>query len=508
MTEKNNAPPPPVEYTSEEVSANAHAWVEAKKAAHNPVNLTLVERVLGKTIKQDRENKLILFLSMLLNFTSEDQQNVMFSGPSSTGKSWIALEVAKLFPKEDIDSQGYTSPTAFFHELGKLSTPSGEPLLDRGDYVKDKMDVWQSQNPKPATDIGTWNDARKEEKRRHRDEWDAIEKIYVVSLEKRILIFKDSPHDRVLQVIRSLLSHDEKILKTKITDKTKEGGHRTKTVYVIGYPTVIFCSASFSMDEQERTRFWVLSPEISDTKLTESLMVQSQKLRNRVAFEREIKGDTERAALIERIQAIKACNIKQVILSDVDAEELLLWFTDKEGTMDKRQLIPRDQRDHPRVFDLVKAHALLNVFERDKLDNGETLVATREDVEAVKPLIKQTIDANRLGLPPYLYKFWVVSIEPNLSEEGLSNSEIRRQYFTQFNDRLSDKSLKRIKELYGETGFTEELTDPTDKRKTKLYASQGGGEKKLIETQDEHQYNPPPPHGDYTSRKNVGGVLQ
>jgi len=41
-----------------------------------------------------------------------------------------------------------------------------------------------------------------------------------------------------------------------------------------------------------------------------------------------------------------------------------------------------------------------------------------------------------------------------------ANGEIRRQYFKQFNDRLSEKALKRIKELLGGTGFIEELQKP------------------------------------------------
>ena len=220
------ATPPRGEHTSEDY-AGALAWVEAKRAAMRPTTLDAVERVLSETIKHDRNNKLIVFLSMILNYTWQDQQNILLSGPSSAGKSWIALEVAKLFPAEDIDKLGYTSPTAFFHDMSKLTTPDGKPLEDRPQYIAKWIEVWEQGHAKPyAPDysdkgpeaisqrkrLAEWKEGRKSEYRKRRDEWDSIDKVYVVSLEKRILIFVDQPHDRVLQVLRSLLSHDDKVL--------------------------------------------------------------------------------------------------------------------------------------------------------------------------------------------------------------------------------------------------------------------------------------------------------
>ena len=75
---------------------------------------------------------------------------------------------------------------------------------------------------------------RKTVYRRFRDEWDAVPKLYVVNLEKRIQIFKDTPDDQVLSPLRSLLSHDEKELLADITDKSSSGGNLTKTVKLSG----------------------------------------------------------------------------------------------------------------------------------------------------------------------------------------------------------------------------------------------------------------------------------
>ena len=71
-------------------------------------------------------------------------------------------------------------------------------------------------------------------------EWDDELKGYRVNLERKILIFLDQPHDALLQRLRPLLSHDQKELMMKITDKRELKGLRTKSVIVRGFPTAFF----------------------------------------------------------------------------------------------------------------------------------------------------------------------------------------------------------------------------------------------------------------------------
>jgi len=486
----NNSPPPRGEYIStpeiEEAKVRLLAWKAANENATKPMTLKDVEEVLNQTLKHDHENKLMVFLTMLMNYTADDQQNLLFNAPSSTGKSYIALEIAKLFPAEDIDKKGYTSPTAFFHVMGKLCRVNGEPLEDRNKYIEECLDEWDQKHPKPVDEITRvkgnkeeeirnpaltqWKVERKTEYRKSREEWDNIDKIYVVSLEKRILIFKDQPHDRVLQVLRSMLSHDEKVLEVDITDKTKEGGHRTKKIRVIGFPTVVFCSANFSLDEQEKTRFWILSPDMSQAKLKESLSLQANKLSDKEAFKSTLDADAKRAALMHRIEAIKASNVKQIIIPKDLSNDLLDWFT--KG----RELSPRDQRDFPRLIDLVKAHALFKMFERDKTADG-SITANRDDVDATKELLNGVLEANRLGLPPYIHKFYVESLEPAITGDGITRETLNRLYFAQFKDRLGEKARKRLIDLLSETGLIEEKPDPDDKRKMRMYIPLGEVEK-------------------------------
>jgi len=461
-----------------------------------PMSLDDVEEVLNTTLKRDHENKLMVFLTMLMNYSGDDQQNILFNAPSSTGKSYIALEIAKLFPSENVDKKGYTSPTAFFHVMGKLCRLTGEPLEDRNAYIDSKLKEWEKDHPRPSTEdyenksaeaikrrhaLSEWKTHRKAEYYRVKEEWDGIEKIYVVSLEKRILIFKDQPHDRVLQVLRSMLSHDEKVLEVDITDKTKEGGHRTKKIRVIGYPTVVFCSASFSLNEQERTRFWILSPDMSQDKLKDSLKLQVKRLRDKEKFETELNVNEKRALLIRRIQAIKASNIHQIIIPESLADDLLTWFT--EG----RDLSARDQRDFPRLIDLVKAHALFQMFQRTRTSDNCSVIASQEDVDVAKKLLDNVLKANRLGLPPYVYKFFFESLKPSITSAGMDRESFSRLYYAQFKERLGEKARKLLIDLLKDAGLIEEAPDPADKRKMKIYIPLEGVENKKSFSEDTTQ---------------------
>ncbi|QQS19101.1 toprim domain-containing protein [Candidatus Saccharibacteria bacterium] len=171
--------------------------------------------VLDLTIKHDNENKLVTFLCMLSAFTEDSQLNVSFNAPSSTGKTYIPIQVAQYFPDADVRKYGGASPTAFFH--------------DNVNYDKE-------------------NDC------------------YVNDLGRKILIFLEQPNPKLQENLRPLLSHDQQEIKYKITDKNQKGSNRAKNIVIRGFPATIFCSAGMRLNEQEATRAILLSPETSTEK--------------------------------------------------------------------------------------------------------------------------------------------------------------------------------------------------------------------------------------------------
>jgi len=265
----------------------------------------LVE-ALGITIKHDDINKAVTFLVMLSAFTYDDQLNLSFRAESSTGKSYIPLEVSTLFPQERVIRIAYSSPTSFFHDRGVVDEETKEITID---------------------------------------------------LEKKILIFLDQPHDQLLERLRPLLSHDQKELHYKITDKREKLGLRTKNVKIIGFPSVIFCSGRLKMDEQESTRMILLSPEVSQEKFREAVYLKILKEADEEAFREYVESNPKRKALRERVKKIAKLNIKKIIIEK--PEKIAERFISS-----RKILKPRHARDAGRIMALIKTMALLNYDHR------------------------------------------------------------------------------------------------------------------------------------------------
>jgi hypothetical protein len=204
---------------------------------------------------------------MLLNYTEEDQINMGFLAESSTGKSYIPLELCQYFPEEDVMQIGYASPTSFFHDYARM--------------------VKTGSNKQT---------------------------VFMVDLQKKILVFVDQPHDMLLQRLRPILSHDKKEIPLLITDRNKNKSLRTKHVLVRGYPTVIFSSAKFSLSDQEKTRLLLLSPETTQAKLKESISLKIAKESNRQAYKETMQKNAERQFLTQRVFAVKKANVKHIII--------------------------------------------------------------------------------------------------------------------------------------------------------------------------------------------------
>jgi len=389
------------------------------KEVTRPLTLDELSEILNSTIKHDKRNKLITFLSMLLTYTEEDQINLSFTAESSTGKSYIPLELAWYYPAPDVIEYSYVSPTAFFHEYGMLrSDPS------------DKRDV-------------------EEEKKR---------KIIVIDLRQKILIFIDQPHDMLLQRLRPLLSHDRKTLVAKITDRRARAGLRTKTVLIEGYPTVLFCTAKFSMEEQERTRLLLLSPETTRVKIKDAIKLRIERESDRQAFQKFMNSNPQRKWLQARVETISYAGIKYVIIPEELREKITKRFFEKHET-----LIPRHQRDIGRLLALVKAYALLNYGQRKRVEDA--IIVNEEDVQVGFNLYEEISTANELGLSPEVYNIYV-KLKEQIQDEGITRKELQTLYYKTFHRTIGKKRLKEILEILQSVGLIMEEPDPNDRRRS------------------------------------------
>lgn len=387
-----------------------------EKHSLEPITLDEIVDILGLTIKKDNTNKLVAFLCMLSIYTENSQFNISFNAPSSTGKSFIPMEVSTLFPKEDVMTLAYSSPMAFFHGTGK---------------------------------------------------WDEARHVIVIDLSNKIIIFQDQPHTELLQRLRPLLSHDEKILRVQIADKKQKAGLKTKEIELIGYPAVIFCSAGMKIDEQEGTRFLLLSPEISSEKIREAVFTKVEKESDSNSYIEQLNSNPKRQELMQRIIAIKESGIRDVNITEHKKLIVeLFWQTRKTPK-------PRHTRDIGRVVALIKVITLLNFPFRNRF--GNTIEATQEDIREAYTLWDSLSEPQEYNLPPYIYNlYWNIVVSEYLSLNanrkeatrfGIKREDIRRKYWEETSQLLEENKLRiQILPMLETAGLLEIEQDKNDKR--------------------------------------------
>jgi DNA primase len=381
-----------------------------------PLSLKELTDILSITIVRDDTNKLVTFLCMLSIYTEEGQFNTSFNAPSSTGKTYIPVQLAKLFPEKDVIELGYCSPMSFFHDFGK---------------------------------------------------WDKERKLMVLDLSHKIIIFLDQPHQQLLERLRPMLSHDRKELQSKITDKTEKSGTRTKNLVIRGYPSVIFCTAGLKVDEQEITRFLLLSPEVDQKKLEESIHMVFQREANKEAFMKLVDENPQRQSLKLRIKAIKQEKITEVRLHDSPLVE-------EAFKMINTSYKPRHMRDADRVSHIIKALALLNLWfgenRRDEKDPS-VIYTTDEDIVNGFDIWNEIAESNDLNLPPYVWDIYKKVVEPLCKEcgnTGVYRMDILKRHYEVLKKPMSTESLrKEILPMLSFAGLIREEIDPAD-RKSKM----------------------------------------
>jgi len=402
---------------------------EAERNLKREITISELNEILSTTIKCDEANKAITFLGDLLAQTDEDQQNVGFQAESSTGKSYIPQETAEYFPKEERRTYAGASPTSFAHELGRLV-----PIREAAEKF----------NLKGIFDA----DELADEKR----------KVIVVDLERKILVFLDQPHWMLMEKLRPFLSHDSKVLRFSITDRTERAGQRTKSVILIGYSSVNFATAKPTQEDQERTRMLLLSPEATQEKILDAMKLQGVRIGHREAFREWIESHPMRRWLKERIRAIRATGIRNVVIPDW---EKILERYSKE----RPYLSPRALRDWPRLLGFIKGFALLNCFQRVKAGDN-TIIADQRDVDAAFDLYESVARSNELGLSPETYRIYAEVILPlTRGGCGVPRKDIIKRFHELYHRPLADDRLRRqILPALESTGLIHQEPNPADKR--------------------------------------------
>jgi hypothetical protein len=420
---QKSAPPKDEPPASE---ANRREFLDKLRDINKETNIYEVCEVFGTVIKRDLPTTAISFLGLILTYTDRNQIVICYKADSSTGKSYIPLELVSLFPDQarDVLKLAGASPTSFIHEANAEPVYE-ESLDDKGKTV------------------------------RHLKQLN-------VDLERKILIFKDQPDYRLLAKLRSFLSKDEKEAIFKITDRTKSGKNRTKTVVLRGYPTVLYCSAKLTGEDQENTRTFILSPEMSQEKLREAIDLIAEKETDHDVFRDNIEKDPRRQWLAERLKCIKAARIREINLTPEDSAYLKQEFLKRNP-----YLVPRYTRDFPRLIALAKGHALLNHVHR-RTEKPDVIEANRHDLEVALELYEHIAQANELGIPPQLLEWYSKVMVPiwQSQSEVADRRAILRKHLEVYHQPLNRHRLEVefIPSLESANLVTPEQ-DPDDRRR-------------------------------------------
>jgi hypothetical protein len=433
--------------------------------------------ILGSTIKKDDSVKVNVFLDMLLTYTENDQQSTGLIAASSTGKSYVPLEEIAYFPKYDVIKLGYASPTSFFHEWGIWMRDPRLPQLPKG-YEESE-------------------DEEDQKKRRQK------ENLTVIDLHQKILVFLDAPHSELLKHMRSLLAHDDKYIELRITDRSQKSGMRTKRILLIGYPTVVFCSANFLIDEQEKTRLNLYSPESNAEKIKAAITHKIHKDGDRLLYEKQIAEDPKRLFLQIRVDDIKRRQFKNITIPEDLQVEIDNKFNKLHPTLQARH-----QRDIGKLMGKIKAFAVLNYHNRT-YDLHGNLQVNRDDVLDGFRQYETYRESNELGVPPEAYDAYL-KLKDAFSF-GLTLEEYQKKYFEIFKILLGrDKARNNLK-IYTTTGLLYEEPDPNDKRRIR-YMCGGVGVTNQSEKEEDDNRNQlnisvpsPTPLDIYLSKTCLGG---
>jgi len=381
------------------------------------ITMEEVAKCLDITIKHDEANKIITFLCMLSAYTEDSQFNISFNAPSSAGKTYIATEVAKLFPKEDVELMSKVSPTALFHRT-----------------------------------------------KQHKSEED-----YIVDLERKIIIFLDQSSYESLKALRPILSHDQKETTFSFTDRTQKSGLRTIKAIIRGFPAVINCTANPVFDEQEATRFLTISPEATQDKIHTSIELTLKKESDKDSFNKAVENDPARTRLKRRIQQVKGFGCKNIKINESDS--LILrekFFADKD------RLRLQHQRDIKWLTGIIKANALLNFPYREF--EGKTITVHLEDIKTGFALWQQIAENRELNISPIALSMFKQDIKPLWAERkrdsrdlGITRAQIVAHHSKYGESSLTQRSLGDLLDMLVTAGLIRKESSVKDRRITLIY---------------------------------------
>ena len=417
---------------------------------------------IGKTVKNENELIKLIIMAGISTYT-KNPINIGIEAPPSEGKTYSAVETLKLFPK-DVLFLGDLSPKALIHENGELVDDN---------FVSIKTEITALENKIEETED-------KKEKKKLKSEIDKIyaKSKYLVDLSNKILLFVESPHVNTWKVLRPILSHDVSVTTYKITDKIN-GKLKTKTVLIKGWPAVIYTKAEKDDDriwDQIKSRFIIVSPNMSVEKYKASMKVSSQRQLTPKTPE-SLKKSSKAVSLSRNYITVLKYQINLMMrpynqifeenpecIKDITMfwcpfqEQLIKLFPTNNG---------QNMRDFNTFLNIMKMSALLNLLNRPIIQSGRNryIVITNDDFQIAKKIFNRGTVKIKNG--QQLLDFYEKVLLPLWNEKADSeNDDLRvKEIKIYCNEHYRELTEQTIRENYlkplKEKGFVSESRGPS-----------------------------------------------
>ena len=431
------------------------------KLSEDPKVMQRFMDYLARWVVRDEPTKKMVLLTGLSAY-SKDPINLFLKGPSSIGKTFNVTNALRFFGS-DVWWLGGLSPTALIHQYGVFMDPeTSEEVPD--DWRETRLDELLEEHKlnKPKFNAQEKRMVDKLKRQAYREYLDIAKRgYYLVDLSNQILVFLEAPHPLTYQMLRPILSHDQRNITFKFTDKVGRGTLRTKTVVLRGWPATIFCTSDPKYIEDLATRGFTITPEMSEEKYQKANVLFMKKK----AF--PWQPDKDLPTFCQYVGELKSfLSLKQIEVLTPFGPELAEAYP---------HTVARDMRDLPHFSALIDMFVAFHVFQRPVLKvNGEpkAILATREDFMRAYGVFRRFVETTRVNLPEHILRVFR-DVMISLSEEypeGFTYEDLVKKHNEVFKeDYKSSKTLYTYVRELRSVGYVDTKPHPTAKRYKLIY---------------------------------------
>ena len=424
---------------------------------------------LKEAKKEDRLVNQLLFT--MLSAYSNNPINLAINAPSGEGKNYVINTVSSLFPQADIVSLAGMTEKALFHRSGMLVIKNEqgeyEPIEQKLNDIENEIE--EKENERTQTKDNNLKQALysniEQLKINKKDLLKDAKKL--IDLSNKVIIFLDTPPEKLLAGLLPLLSHDKYEVEYEYVDT--HNGIKTKSNVLRGWSAVIFAQAQdyshYRRYPELQRRFITTNPTMSQEKYNQAIdLISFKNSLPDLVYQNEIVSDDEKDKAKEIVKGIKQRIIE--ICSDVKPgkHNIIIPYNDLIS-----ELLPKEKASDMtranRLFGFLSLLPLVFFHERPRLvvvKKGDIRIqtipiATFEDLQKTISLMEYSD-----GVRPYILEWYYEVLLKSFEEKTEPDLKVNSRGDELKEDRIaltSQDIIKKHKEIHQETLTTKQLLE-------------------------------------------------